>query len=224
MRREQVLESPLKLDAGAGRILHAKAAELGAHTGLHHADAFGVSLPRRHAEVGPDLRQIGFLHAQQIDALAAGNLHHRHVVFFCDVGDSAQFVRRSDAATNARNHGERSVFLNIRVDAVVDEARRAVFLVIAAPQHVQHVAQRGLADFAAEAIAVDIENFLNGFELLAAQNLAQFVLRERQALAETFFVSSSNSGATAFSNSGNARYNFRNRSRRECIPSAAPSC
>ena len=82
------------------------------------------------------VRQIGFLHAQQIDALAAGDLDHRHVVLVGDVGDAAQFGGRSDAAAHARDHGERAVLLNVGVDAIVDEAGRAVFFVIAAPHHV----------------------------------------------------------------------------------------
>ena len=56
VRREELLEAPLHLDAGAGRVLRAEAAELGADAGLHHAHALGVRLARRHAEVGPDLR------------------------------------------------------------------------------------------------------------------------------------------------------------------------
>jgi hypothetical protein len=38
------------------------------------------------------------------------------------------------------------------VHAVVDEARGPIFVVIAAPDHVEHVAQRGLADLAAAAL------------------------------------------------------------------------
>ena len=101
------------------------------------------------------------MHAEQIDALAAGDLHHRHVVFFGDVGDAPQFGGRGHAAAHARDDGERAVLLDVGVDAIVDEARRAVFLVIAAPEHVEHVAQRGLADLAALAVAVDVEHLLH---------------------------------------------------------------
>ncbi len=186
VRREQILQTPFQFDAGAGGILHAEAAELGAHAGLHHAHALGVGLAGRHAEIRPDLRQIGLLDAEQIDALAAGDLHHRHVVLVRDVGDAAQFVGRGHAAAHARDHGKRAVLLNVGVDAVVDEARRAVLFVIAAPQHVEHVAQRRLADFAALAVAVDVEHFLHRLQLLRAHDVAQLLLRERHAGAEYF--------------------------------------
>ena len=82
------------------------------------------------------LRQIRFLHAQQIDALAAGDLHHRHVVLLGDVGDLPKLRRRRHAAANARDDRERAVLLDIGVYAVVDEASRAVLVVLAAPDHV----------------------------------------------------------------------------------------
>ena len=55
---------------------------------------------------------------------------------------------------------------------------------IAAPQHIEHVTQRGLADLATHAIAINVQNLLHRFQSLAAQNLAQIVLRERNALAD----------------------------------------
>ena len=102
-----------------------------------------------------------------------------------------------DAAAHARHHGERAVLLNIGVYAIVDEARRAVFVMIAAPQHVEHVAQRGLADFAALAVAVNVQHFLHGLQLLAAHDLAQLLIGERTQAHSVVRVSSWNSGATA---------------------------
>jgi hypothetical protein len=57
-----------------------------------------VRLARRHPEIGPDLRQVALLHAQQVDALRAGDLDHPGVVLFGDIGDLAQFGGRGDAA------------------------------------------------------------------------------------------------------------------------------
>ena len=110
----------------------------------------------------------------------------RHVVFVGHVGDAAQFVRRSNATADAWHYGEGPVLLDVGVYAIIDEARRAVFLVVAAPQHVEHVAQRRLADFAAQAIAIDLQHLLDGLELLAAQDFAQVVFRERNTGAERF--------------------------------------
>ena len=68
--------------------------------------------------------------------------------------------------------------------AIVDEARRAVFIVVAAPQHVQHITQRRLADFAAHSIAVNLQHFLDGAQSLASQDLPQLAFREGDALAQ----------------------------------------
>src|SRR5262249_8119137 len=141
----QILEPPLKLNSRTDGILNAEPAELRAHAGLHHAHALGVRLTRGHAQLFPDLRQVFFFDSQQIDALASGDFHHRDLVFFGDIGDLAQLRRRSDASAHARHHAERAIVLNIGVHAVVDEPRRTVFYVVAAPHHVDHVAQCRLA-------------------------------------------------------------------------------
>ena len=181
-----MFEAALEFNACTRGILHAEAAEIRTDTGLHHAHALCVRLARRHAEIGPNSWQVRFLDAEEIDALTSGNFHHRHVVFFGDVRDAAQLFRRGDTAPHARNHRKCSIFLNVGVHAVVDEARRSVFVVIAAPQHVHHVAQRGLADFAAVAVAVNIQHLLHGAETLAAHDIAQFILSERNAFAQNF--------------------------------------
>jgi hypothetical protein len=61
-----------------------------------------------------------------------------------DIGNAPQLIRRRHAAADARNDRERAVLLDVGVHAIVDEACRLVFVVIAAPQHVEHVAERGL--------------------------------------------------------------------------------
>ena len=169
--------------------------------------------------------QVRLLDAEQIDALAAGDLHHRHVVLVGDVGDAAQLVGRRHAAANARNHRERAVLLDVGVDAIVDEARRAIFVVVAAPEHVEHVAQRRLADLAAQAVAVDVEHLLHRLQPLAAQDLAQLVLRRTaRSRRAPSCVSSSNSGATAAAGPGRAPCSCRSRCWRACTPSAATAC
>ena len=130
------------------------------------------------------LRQIRFPDAQQIDALAAGDLHHRHVILVGDVGDAAELVGRRDAAADPRNDRERTVLLNVGVNAIVDEPCRAIFVVITAPDHVEHVAERGLADFTAVPVAVDVQDVLHRLEPLAAENLAKVVLRIGDAAAQ----------------------------------------
>jgi hypothetical protein len=66
------------------------------------------------------------------------------------------------AAADARRHRKRSVLLNVGVDAVVDESRRAVLVMVAAPDHIHHVTERRFADLAALSISVNIQHFLDG--------------------------------------------------------------
>src|SRR5579872_948777 len=181
VRRKQILQTPLQFDTGARGILHAEAAEFRAHASLYHANALGVGLTRRHAEIGPYFRQVGLLDSQKIDALASRDFHHPHFVLIGDVGDAAELVGCGHAPAHARDNREGAVLLNIGVHAVVDEASRPVFLVIAAPNHVEHVAQRRFADFAALAITVDVQYFLHRLELLAANNVAELFVGERYA-------------------------------------------
>ena len=116
-------------------------------------------------------------------------------------------MRRSSAglrhaAADARNHREGAVLLDVGVHAIVDEARRAVLVVIAAPEHVEHVAERRLADLAADAVAVDrrappAPTSASG---CAGSRAAAPAETARSRRAPSSF-SSSNSGATAFSRS-----------------------
>ena len=72
----------------------------------------------------PDGGQIcSLLHAEQVDALAAGHLHRRDVELVDHVGDGAQFGRRGHAAPHARHDRIGAVLLDVGVDALVDEAR-----------------------------------------------------------------------------------------------------
>ncbi len=106
------------------------------------------------------------------------------LVLVGDVGDAAELIRRGHAAVDPRNHRERAVLLDVGVDAIVDEPRRAILVVVAAPEHVEHVAERRLADLAADAVAVDLEHLLHRLQPLAAQDVAQLVFGKRQAAAD----------------------------------------
>src|SRR6185369_12991593 len=111
-------------DTGADRILGAEAAEIGADTSLHHSYTLGIGLAGRHAEIGPYLRQVLLGNTEQIDALAAGDLHHPDVILLRDIGDAPQLGGRGHPAANSRHHRKRAVALDVGVDAIVDEARR----------------------------------------------------------------------------------------------------
>src|SRR4051812_49325189 len=68
--------------------------------------------------------------------------------------------------------------------AVIDKAGRAIFRVLATPHHVDQVAERRLADLAPGAVAINIQNILNAFQLLGKDDLAQLILGEGHALAQ----------------------------------------
>ena len=146
VRRLHALEAALDFLRERDRIADAVAAEVGAHAALAGAERLRVGVPARHAEVLPDARQVVLLDAQQIDALAAGELHHRHVVFDGHLRDAHQLVRRGHAAVDARHDRERAVLLDVGVHAIVDEARVALVVVLVGPQRFQ---QRRQADLAA---------------------------------------------------------------------------
>ena len=129
----------------------------------------------------PHIWQIGLLDPQQVDALAARHLHHRDVVLVGHIRDPAQFIRRGDAAAHPWDHRKRSVLLDIGMHAVVDESCRPVFLVVAAPQHIEHVTQRRLADLTAFAVAIYREHLFDRLQLLSADNLAQTLVGEGHA-------------------------------------------
>ena len=96
-----------------------------------------VRVARRHVQIGPDLRQVLLLDAEQVDPLAAGQLDHRHVVLLGHVGDPAQLLGGGDPAAHLRDDGEGAVLLDVGVHPVVDEPALAVVGCLAPPHHLQ---------------------------------------------------------------------------------------
>src|SRR5690606_68859 len=110
----------LEPDAEPGRVLRTEAAPFLPDAGLHRAQRLAVSVAgheTRGAQVAPDLRQILLLHAEQIDSLAAGDLHRRHRVFLRDLRDRLQLARRRHTAPDARHDAVGPVALDIAVRA-----------------------------------------------------------------------------------------------------------
>ncbi len=109
-----------------GGILGAEAAPFATDAGLHGAKPLGIGMARHKpglVEVAPHGGQVFLLHAQQVDALAAGHLDGRDVELLRHGGDGVQFGRRGHAAPHARHHAVGAVLLDIGVHALVDEAR-----------------------------------------------------------------------------------------------------
>ena len=133
VRRVQALPSRVSSSMPTpDRVAEPEAAEVRADARLDRAHGLRVGVAGRHPELLPDRREVLLADAEQVDPLAAGDLHQRHLVLVGDVGDPAQLVGRRDAAADARHDGERAVVLDVRVDAVVDEARVALLAVAVA--------------------------------------------------------------------------------------------
>src|SRR5262249_62205547 len=120
-------------DAERHAVADAETAEFRSDASLARAKSLGVGVSRRHSQVTPDIRQVFPAYAQQIDALPSCDLDHPHFVFFGDVGDAAQFAGRSHATVYARHDAERTILLDVRVDAIIDESRVTLVLVFVAP-------------------------------------------------------------------------------------------
>src|SRR5690606_21553056 len=77
VRRAQALVAILQGQGHADAVLHAVAAPGAAHAGLHGAQALAVGVAGLETgldQLGPDVRQLVQLGAEQVDALAAGDL------------------------------------------------------------------------------------------------------------------------------------------------------
>src|SRR3546814_13438713 len=82
---------PFDLYAEPGRILCAEAAPFGPDAGLHSAQRLAIGVPRHHprsVEIGPHRGQILLLDPEDVESLAAGDLDHRPVIFFDDIGQN----------------------------------------------------------------------------------------------------------------------------------------
>src|SRR5882724_8340475 len=103
VRRIHAPHRALQVLAHLRAVLRAEAAPFAADAGLHGAQGLGVRVAAGHADVLPDIDQVFLLDAQQVDALAAGDLDGGDVVLVDRVGDAAQFVGRGLAAPHARD-------------------------------------------------------------------------------------------------------------------------
>ena len=145
MRRVHSPHCALQIFAHLRAVLGTEAAPLGAHAGLHGAQRFGVSMARRHTDIGPHTRQIFLLHTEQIDALTSGHLDRRNLVFVDRIGDTAQLVGCSLTTPHSRDHAEGAVFLDVGVRALVDVARLRVINILFRPGRQQVIVERRAA-------------------------------------------------------------------------------
>ena len=178
MRGLHFPERLFEIDAHLGGILHAEAAPLGTHASLHRAQCLGIGMTGWHVEVLPNLGQILLVHAKQIDALPAGDLHRRNSVFVHHVGDAAQIARRGDPAEHARHHRVGAVFLDVGMGALVDEARLRIIARLLRPGAQDVIIQRRAATCAAigRAPFQKTHGRWNRDELLHADRFTHFLM------------------------------------------------
>src|SRR5690606_21147057 len=176
-------------DAEPGRILRAEAAPFGADAGLHRPEPLRVGMTgheARLAQLGPDRRQVLLLHAQHVDALAAGDLHHRDVELFHHIRDGPQLLRARHAAPHTRDNGIGAVLLDVGVHALVDEARLVVVGIFVRPLADEVVVERGPAlGAAAGGLPFELlHDGRNGLEPLRPDQPAHLVMAEIGAAAD----------------------------------------
>src|SRR5262249_36983810 len=133
VRRIHAPQRPLQVLAHLRGVLRAEAAPFASDAGLHRAQRLRIGMAAGHADVAPDVDQVFLLHAEQVDALAAGDLDGGDAVLVHHVGDAAQLGRGRLAAPHARNDGVGAVLLDVGVRALVDEARLRIVLRLLGP-------------------------------------------------------------------------------------------
>ena len=128
VRRADAAIALLDADGEADGVLHAVAAPGRADAALHRAQGLAIGVAALHAggdHLFPDVGQLLHLRAEQIDALAAGDLGVQAVL----LGDAAQgdeLVGRDLAAGHARHHGVQPAALHVGQEAVVGVLQRLV--------------------------------------------------------------------------------------------------
>ena len=126
VRRAQALVAILEIDREPDAVLHAVAAPGRAHAALHRAHRLAVGVAGFEAgvdELAPDQRQLVHLRAEQVDALAAGDLGVQ-AVLLRDRADDDELVRRDLAARHARDDGIGAVLLHVGEEVVVRVLQR----------------------------------------------------------------------------------------------------
>ena len=121
VRRPDALVAVLDADREAHRILNAVTAPGRADAAFHGSQRLAVGVAALEAGVDqilPDVRQLMGGGAEQVDALAAGDLRVE-AVFAGHLAENDELLRRDLAARHARHHGIRAAALDIRQKAVV---------------------------------------------------------------------------------------------------------
>src|SRR5690606_39088335 len=155
VRCAQALVAVLQFQRHADAVLHAVAAPGTADAGLHRTQGLAVGVPGLETgrnQLGPDIRQLVQLGAEQVDTLATGDLGVE-VVLAGHLAQHYELVRGDLAAGNARPHRVGAVLLHVRHEGVVGvlqrHQRRVHYRL--GPAGSEDGADGGLADIASDA-------------------------------------------------------------------------
>src|SRR5690606_37787 len=182
------LVAVLQIDGELDAVLYAIATPGAAHTAFHRAHRFAVGLARLKARIHqtlPDDRQLVQLGAEQVDALAAGDLGVEPEVTSHLTQDN-EFLRGDFTAGNARHHGEGAVLLHVGQIGVVGVLQAHVLLLehVVVPDRGQDVAHRGLTDVATQTLAVTITQLNEGFDAFHPHDMLQLLTGVGEVFAQ----------------------------------------
>ena len=148
---------------------------------LARAIPFAPSGASGHSEFAPHRRQLILRNANQIDSLAAGQFDQRNLVFHGDLGDAHQFIGLTYASRHLRYDRECTIFLDIAMDAVIDEASVAFILILIVPNRCEQGGERRLARGILGAARKRPEHGGHGLEVLFAKRCDELRLGKRNA-------------------------------------------
>ena len=188
VRRAQALVAVLDGDGHANAVENAVAAPGGAHAGFHGAYGLAVGVAGLEAGVdqfAPDEGQFVHLCAEQVDALAAGDLGVE-VVFLGHLPQSDELVRRDLATGHARHHGIGAVLLHVGQEVVVGVLQRCVCGLqhMAVPTGREDGRHGGFADVAAAAAAMLLDQVLERGDAFDANEVVELLAGMWKVLAE----------------------------------------
>src|SRR5690606_23613583 len=121
VRCAQALVAVLQFQRHADAVLHAVAAPGTADAGLHRTQGLAVGVPGLETgrnQLGPDIRQLVQLGAEQVDTLATGDLGVE-VVLAGHLAQHYELVRGEIAAGNSGSCRVGAFFLHVKLEGVV---------------------------------------------------------------------------------------------------------
>ncbi|KPH88225.1 hypothetical protein GLUCOINTEAF2_0203911 [Komagataeibacter intermedius AF2] len=189
VRGAQALVAVFQIQRLAHAVLHAIAAPCAAHAGFYGPGGFAICLSGLEScfqQFTPDIGQLFQPRAEQVDALAAGDLGIQ-AVFLCHLTKYDQLLRRDLAARDAGYDRIGAVFLHVGHERVVRVLQRDIERVRnrPVPGRCQDRTDSGLAGVTAQAaIAVLRHQVFKRLDAMHADKGIQFLPRIGKMFAQ----------------------------------------